>query len=63
MRILLGSLSQECKTLGKAVEVFPKLQRRDIMRSMVKLHDFMDLAEPPSLVEFGRTMHFWAVVG
>ena len=33
--------------LGKVVEVFAKLQRRDIMRSMVKLHDLVDLAEPP----------------
>lgn len=34
-RILLGRLSREHKELGKAVEVFAKLQRRDIMRSMV----------------------------
>lgn len=33
--------------LGKAVEVFAKLQRREIMRSMVKLHDLVDLVEPP----------------
>ena len=33
--------------LGKDVEVFAKLQWRDIMRSMVKLHDLVDLAEPP----------------
>ena len=46
-RILLGSLSREQKALGKVVEVFAKLQRRDIMRSMVKLHDLVDLAEPP----------------
>lgn len=32
--------------LGKAVEVFPKLQRRDIMRIMVKIHDLVDLTEP-----------------
>ena len=52
-RILLGRLSQERKALGKAVEVFAKLQRRDIMRSMVKLHDLVDLAESPwrNLVE------------
>jgi hypothetical protein len=47
MRILLGRLSWERKTLGKAVEVFSKLQRQDIMHSMVKLHDLVDLAEPP----------------
>ena len=33
--------------LGRAVEVFAKLQRREIMRSVVKLHDLVDLAEPP----------------
>ena len=33
--------------MGKAVEVFAKLQQREIMRSMVKLHDLVDLAEPP----------------
>ena len=32
--------------LGKAVEVFIKLQRIDIMRSMVKLQDLVDLAKP-----------------
>ena len=32
--------------LGKVVEVFAKLQRRDIMCSMVKLHDLVDLEEP-----------------
>ena len=46
-RILLGHLSRERTALGKAVEVFAKLQWRDIMRSMVKLHDLVDLAEPP----------------
>lgn len=29
------------------MEVFTKLQRREIIRSMVKLHDLVDLAEPP----------------
>ena len=33
--------------LGKVEEVFAKLQRRDIMRTMVKLHDLVDLAKPP----------------
>lgn len=46
-RILLGRLSWEWTALGKAVEVFAKLQRRDIMHNMVKLHDLVDLAEPP----------------
>lgn len=27
--------------------VFAKLQRRDIIRSMVKIHDLVDLAETP----------------
>ena len=44
--ILLEHLSQERTALGKAVEVFAKLQQRDIMRSMVKLHDLVDLVEP-----------------
>ena len=43
---MLGSLSSERMALGKAVEVFAKLQQRDIIRSMVKLHDLVDLAEP-----------------
>jgi hypothetical protein len=46
-RILMGRLSRERTTMGKAMEVFAKLQRRDIMRSMVKLHDLLDLVEPP----------------
>ena len=29
------------------MEVFAKLQRRDIMRSMVKLHNLVNLVEPP----------------
>ena len=39
--------------MDKVVEVFAKLQRRDIMRSMVKLHVLVVLAEPPwrSMVE------------
>ena len=46
-RILMGCLSQGRMALGKAVEVFAKIQWRDIMRSMVKLHDLVDLVEPP----------------
>ena len=46
-RILLGRLSWERKTLGKAMEFFAKLQRRDIMHNMVKLH--------------GRILHIRAV--
>ena len=45
--ILLGCLSRERTTLGKDVEVFEKLQQRDIMQSMVKKNDLVDLAEPP----------------
>ena len=44
--ILLGHLSRERMVLGKAVEVFAKLQWREIIRSMVKLHVLVDLAEP-----------------
>ena len=32
--------------LVKVVEVFAKLQWRDIMHRMVKLHDLVDLGEP-----------------
>lgn len=46
-RILLGRLCREQTMLGKAVEVFTKLQRKDIMCSMVKLDDLVDLVEPP----------------
>ena len=61
MRILLNRLSRERKALGKAVEVFSKLQRRDIMRSMVKLHNLVDLAEPPwwNLVETFTSRRSW----
>ena len=45
--ILFERLSRERTALGKAMEVFAKLQRRDIMCSMVKLHDLVDLPEPP----------------
>ena len=60
-RILLGRLSRERTTLGKAVEVFAKLQRRDIMCSMVKLHDLVDLAKPPwwNLVEAYTSRRSW----
>ena len=59
--ILLGKLSWERKALGKAVEFFAKLQRRDIMRSMVKLHDLVDLAEPPwrNLAEASTFSRSW----
>lgn len=46
-RILLGCLARERLALGRVVEVFAKLQRREIMRSMVKLHDLGDFVEPP----------------
>ena len=50
--------------MGKAVEVFAKLQRRDIMRSMVKLHDLVDLAEPPwrNMVEASSSVRPWEEV-
>ena len=41
--ILLGRLSRERTALGKAMEVFATLQQRDIMQSMVKLHDLWTL--------------------
>ena len=60
-RILLGRLSRERKALGKAVEVFAKLQRRDIMRCMMKLHDLVDLVKPPwwNLVEASTSERSW----
>ena len=47
--------------LGKAVKVFEKLQRRDIMCRMVKLHDLVDLTEPPwrSMVEASSSSRPW----
>ena len=45
--ILLGCLSRDRMALCRAVEVFAKLQRREIMRSMVKLHELVDLVKPP----------------
>ena len=60
-RILPGKLSPEHKALGKAVEVFAKIQQRDIMRSMVKLHDLVDLVEPPwrNLAEASTSGRSW----
>ena len=50
--------------LGKAVKVFEKLQRRDIMCRMVKLHDLVDLAEPPwrNMVEASSSGRPWEEV-
>ena len=60
-RILLGCLSWERMTFDKAMEVFVKLQRRGIMRSMVKLHNLVDLEEPPwrSMVEASSCGRPW----
>ena len=61
---MLGRLSWERTTLGKVVEVVTKLQRRDIMRRMVKLHDLVDLAEPPwrNMVEASSSGQPWEEV-
>ena len=45
--ILLGHLFCKRVFLGWAMEVFMKNHRREAMRSMVKLQDLVDLAEPP----------------
>ena len=61
---MLGRLSWERTTLGKVVEVVTKLQRRDIMRRMVKLHDLVDLTEPPwrNMVEASSSGRPWEEV-
>ena len=46
-RILLGQLYQERQALGKAVKVYMRFQRREFMRSLVKMNDLEDQAKPP----------------
>lgn len=46
-RILLGRLLRESLVLSRAIKMFTKFQRREIMYCMVKLNDLEDLAEPP----------------
>lgn len=46
-QILLGRLLRERLVLGRAIKMFTKFQRREIMCCMVKLNDLEELAEPP----------------
>ena len=46
-RILLGRLFREILSLGRAVKLFVKFQRRDIMRGLVKLNELEEVAKPP----------------
>ena len=45
MHILLGHLFRERKALGKAVKQFAQFQRREFMRSLVKINDLEEQAE------------------
>ena len=46
VRILLRRLIWEWTTIGRAIKLFTKFQRREIMHGMVKLNDLEDMAEP-----------------
>lgn len=46
-RILLGRLFRERQVLGKAVKLFARFQRREIMPCMVKINDLEERVEPP----------------
>ena len=45
-RILLGRQSRERQALGRAVKMYARFQRREFMRSLVKISDLEELAEP-----------------
>ena len=45
-QILLGRLFRERLSLNRAVESFPKFQRREMMRGLVKLNELEDVVEP-----------------
>lgn len=46
-RILLGWLFRERLVLGRAIKLYVRFQRREIMRCMVKINDLEELVEPP----------------
>ena len=46
-RILLGRLFRERKALGKAVKLYTRFQRREFMRSLVKINDLEEQEELP----------------
>ena len=45
--ILLGRLLRERLALGQTVKVFSKHYCKEVMRSLVKIQDLVDLVEPP----------------
>ena len=45
--ILLGRLFPERLALGRTVKAFAKHYHKEVMRSLVKIQDLVDLAEPP----------------
>ena len=44
---MLGCPFRERFVLGRAIKMFGKFQRQEIMHYMVKLNDLEELAEPP----------------
>ena len=46
-RILLGHLFKERLALDWIVKAFAKHYRKEVMHSLVKIQDLVDLAEPP----------------
>ena len=47
VKIMLGRLIWERNAIGRAIKLFAKFQRHEIMGGMVKLNDLEDMAEPP----------------
>lgn len=45
--ILLGRLLHERLALGRTVKAFAEHYQTKVMRSLVKIQDLVDLAEPP----------------
>ena len=45
--ILLGRLFRERQVLGWVVKMYARFQRREFMRSLVKINDLEEQAEPP----------------
>ena len=46
-RVLLGRFFREQQALGRAMKMYTRFQRREIMRCMVKFNDLQEQAEPP----------------
>ena len=47
VRILLGRMTRERTTIGRAIKSLAKFQHCEIMCGLVKLGDLEDMAEPP----------------